>query len=401
MANYKHYVVTTREVKKSDNPTDIFFYKSESNNPENAQRFMRAGRYLYSKSLRPDQSINTINPLFYNHLENGYDEDDDFEYKGSTNTIIAPAAIEPRAGTLELFTDIFNELEKTGKALLIFMYGFANKIKKEREHVELLDHAYVQPNTAIGSLLVVSWPSQGKFDFDEWAINKWKLAKYEYKNEEADTEITGYNLAVLFLKLASFIERRKQQGLFVPPIHFMPQSMGHRIVENMMKTFAAQPEAVFKKVHMLFEKLILMSPDMADYALDPSKTKYSYKNVHLLAKKTFVVFSIDDPILPFAKKFNGNEYNIMGVSGPIHKPDHITALSFPQFGNAVIFDQVKTARHRYFEFHKKAIFVFNQLFAGYDQGYPDGFVITLNWSEQNWLPEMENYDYINNRPAEA
>ncbi|MCU0432124.1 MAG: alpha/beta hydrolase [Bacteroidia bacterium] len=400
MAEFKHYVITTRQVKKSDGPPVSFTYKSDKNNAEYAQAFMRAGQYVSRKSIRKDQSIVVLEPQFFNHISANRDEDDDFEYHGSITSVIPQSATEPGAGTTELFNHIFDELEQSGKALLIFMYGYANKVNKELNHVELLDHAYVQPNTAIGSVLIVSWPSQGLLDFEPGNMKKWNAAKNEYFDEmNTDVKVTGYNLAVLFLKLAAFVEKRKQENRFVPPMHFMPQSMGHRIVDVMMKVFAAQPQGTFQRVHKLFHKLILMSPDIHENALDPANTASIYKNVQLLAQKTFVVYSIDDPVLPVSKQFNG--YNILGISGPKGKPDDIISIGFNQTGQPAIQDQPKTPKHRFFQYHKKAIFVFNQILAGYEKHYPDKTTVQLDWNKPNWLPAFQNYDYLNDRPAQA
>jgi DNA-binding Lrp family transcriptional regulator len=403
MADLKHFVVTTRQVSALERSDYSHGYKAENNYSTQGAKYMRFGHYLHHKATKADKTIDVTDAIFYNHNYK-HNEDNDFSYCMDATSVFPEEVTKPGSGSEAMFNAIFNELEKTGKALLVFMYGFSNMTKKELSHVELIDKAYLKSNSAVGSLLVISWPSQAFVDWENLndaiiPAKKWKLIKYEYLEElHTDVKTTGYSLALLLLKLASFVETRKAKRLFVPKIHFMPQSMGNRIVNCMMEKLAVQPEQLSNRVNKLFDKLILMSPDMHEDGLDPANG-WPYRNVHLLANQTFLISSKNDPVLPRVAKIH--DCKILGITGASKKPDFIRSIEFHQYGNVIFYKSLQTQRHRFFEFHEDAIHHFNMILAGHVTNYPDKTILHIDWPDSDGKIKLKNYDYINNRPADA
>ena len=360
MANYKHYVVTTRQVIALGGNPPLFNYKYEKQytSSDYAESFLRFGRYQVKENIKKETVF--YDPLFFNNTVNNQDEDDHFE--GLTDkTLIDISRTESGAGSELFFNTLFDELDTSKKDLLIFLFGFHNSVRKELKHMNLLHKRFCTETSPIGSILMISWPSQG-------------LTGY---NEEMNTDVdnTGRALAIFFLKLSVIIEKRRQKNQFIPRINFMPQSMGHRIVNSMMNLLMKQNQSMYSKVRGLFNRLILMSPDIEANELSIDSTG-SYKHVPELGNITYVFYSTEDPIL----KMNFKNKR-MGLIGPTAVPNNIRVCRVIQYGQPPLFELGQTKRHRFFEFDLGFIELLQKIFSGRDDEYGDNFSFKIKWND--------------------
>jgi hypothetical protein len=340
----KHYVVTTRRVSKTDN--------RYSKNIDRCASFMRCGKYTEGDGVLQQ-------PYFF---ESG---NEDSDYENGTSI----AALQPGQGTRELFDQLFAELEQSGKGLLLFLFGIDNPIAKELEHVELLHNAYVKNSPDIGRILMITWPSQG-------------FAGFEYRKElKQDVQLTGKALAVFLLKLSAYITTRRTAGRYVPKLFFMPQSMGHRIVNVMLEHLEQNNQ--LEQLRHLFDGTILMSPDMPNYALQTNGNPLPYKHITQLSKQLCLVFSKQDPILGMAKWFDSDHstaFRSLGKMGLVFPVDGVTQLEVEQVNDPQKKRYGKNPEHRYYEFHCGAIEEINKLLVS---GQPDTKIV-IDWNRNSY-----------------
>jgi hypothetical protein len=364
MANFKHFVITTRQVVASNENTNTFNYKYEKQftSSDHAESFLRFGRYQVKQNI--NKEILFYDPLFFNHVINNKDED--IHFQGLTNDkLIDENRIETGAGSEQFFDALFDELNTSKKDLLIFLFGFHNKIKKELRHMDLLHKTYCTHTSPIGSVLMISWPSQGLIGYAE--------------EMGSDIETTGRALSVFFLKLSNAIEKRRLQKQYIPRINFMPQSMGHRIVESMMTLLKKQNDSIYSKVNELFHRLILMSPDIEDHALS-NKSEGSYKFISELGKRTYLFYSNQDPILKMNLKHVKNKKRL-GLTGPTGDINNIRVCNVIQYGQPPVFDLGDNQRHRFFEFDLGFVEFLQKIFSGQDEELENSFNYIVKWND--------------------
>jgi esterase/lipase superfamily enzyme len=366
MANFKHYVITTRQVIELEGSSGVYNYKYEKQytSADSAESFLRFGRYQARENIKKETVFH--DPYFFDHIVNNKDEDEDFE--GLTDSsIIGERHIEVGAGSEQFFNTLFNELDASRKDLLIFLFGFHNSIKKEMKHMRLLNKEFCTNDSSVGSILMISWPSQG-------------LVGY---SEEMNTDIdnTGSALAIFFLKLATAIEQRRSKNQYIPRINFMPQSMGHRIVSSMMTILKHQNQNIYSKVTGIFHRLILMSPDIEHTALS-ANSDMSYKHVPELGQRTYVFFSRQDPILKMNLKHVKHKLRL-GLNGPSSNLPNVSVCNVIQQGQPPVFDLDETQRHRFFEFDSGCINLLKKIFSGRDDEFEREFNLIIKWNDFN------------------
>jgi esterase/lipase superfamily enzyme len=346
----KHYVVTTRKVKIID---DIWKY--DPDHPDESVRYMRYGRY----SEDGDSAV-FINPI------DAEGNNEDHHYKFSVKEL-SEDKLEAGYASRLFFDQLFGELEISGKGLLIFLHGISVKEKKEHQHVRLLHDKYINDSPSLGRLLMVTWPSQG-----------FSVTQYP-EEKKVDSLRTGKALGLFFLKLATEIQRRKANHLFVPDIYFMPQSMGHRVVNQMMNLLKYQKEEIYDRVKSLFEKIILMSPDMPARSLRQAiSNKYDYKYIHELAKNTCIFYTKEDWVLKKAEQLHDEE--VLGYTGPKEHPSFIISYRINQINAPkLMVDLKRTKAHRYFQYHSLVIDEINKLFAG--EKPSEDIFLEINWKD--------------------
>lgn len=352
MADLKHFVVTTREVIKYG---EIWEYNNE--HPDESMRYMRYGRFSDD-----GDSATFIDPA------GTTGESEDKHYKFMPKELSEDKLKTGYASRL-FFDELFGELETSGKGLLIFLHGISVKEKKEHQHVHLLHHAYVENSSNLERILMITWPSQG------FAATQYPVEKKE------DCLRTGRALALFFLKLATEIQYRKDNNLYVPEIYFMPQSMGHRVVNQMMNFLKYQKAAIYDRVRMLFKMIILMSPDMPSRSLrQKTANKFDYKYITELAHHTCIFYSKQDWVLKQGEQLNNEE--LLGYTGPKEHPPEICSYNIKQINTPqMALDLKRTRAHRYFQYHHKVISEINELFAG---KIPEGLIeLEINWKNNS------------------
>jgi len=365
--DYRHYVITTRPVDlvQSDNVQDQYWYRSDENSSaENALPYFRCGQYA-------DMNGVVAAPSFFN--PDG--EDSDYPANPAPPD---PATLQPRGGSLQMLTSLFEELDSQKKDLLLFMFGYNNGLVKEYDHIANIQTNYINnPACNFGRLLMITWPSQCFGEYTEKLGNPGLITnlidKISGKNPmgksqeqiSSDVGITGNALSVFLLKMNNFIKARYASGN-APKIHFIVQSMANHILDqtfNTLQTFNST-----EQVHGLMDNLMLTSPDIRN---DIFTLNSGYSNATGLARKAFVVYSPQDPILKLADTVHPiNGASRLGLTGPS------TGTLLPSNTNTIEVNQTNFKvipadfNHRYFEYNAAVISRYAAIFQGKEDATP-------------------------------
>ncbi|HXC04501.1 MAG TPA: alpha/beta hydrolase [Bacteroidia bacterium] len=356
----KHYVITTRPVQLVQVPDvpDQYWYESDENTAsESAVAYFRCGQYT-------DNNGTAGAPFFYDP------QGEDADYP-ATPAPIGASQQQPKGGSLEMLTNLFTELDGEGKELLIFMFGYNNGLEKEYSHIMNIHNNYINSDTNIGRLLMITWPSQCFGEYNQKLgivgtlgklIDKITGKEIPSKTPEqinCDAGITGDALSVFLLKLNTFVANRYATGTR-PKIHFIVQSMANHILDQCFLNLCSLH--LNNQVDNLMDNLMLTSPDIRN---DVFQQGPGYRQSTAMAKKAFVVFSRQDPILKLADAVHpipgAARLGLTGPSTGTVLPDNTTTLEVVQTDFRPL---PVDFNHRYFEYNPEVIQEYAAVFKG-------------------------------------
>lgn len=345
----RHYVATTRRVGMTD--TGEYFYEHESNNPaDTANPYFRCGQYVDDDGI-PE------NPWFC-HPGN---EDYDYVIKDGTPTDEQLTAGE---GSAEMFNMLLSELEHAGKDMLIFIFGYHNPFGKERDHLNRLHTKYVSPpESNIGRILMLTWPSQGFGEYNKELGYFQKLVSKSGDQINSDVAVTGKALAVFLCKLKKFMDARYTANphLHRPKLNIIVQSMANHVWLRMMEKLTAWNKTALLKSMM--SNLMLTSPDIRSDIFQQSEL---YKRSTDLAERAYIIYSLQDRILRIATVVHGVPgASRLGLTGPdgglTHLPGNTHLINVNQSMKKL---KPVDFNHRYFEYNNAVIDIYNSIFLG-------------------------------------
>lgn len=345
----RHCVATTRQVDVVRVPgvQDQFWYRHDGNSSADiATPYFSCGQYIDNNG-EPDK------PYFF-----------DFRPEVDDYRAITPGALPPaHGGSQTMFSNMFYELERERKDLLIFMFGYHNPFVKEFNHVKHLHRHYIEDGNAnLGRLLMLTWPSQG---FGQYRRELGSIY-FGGKNEagiETDVAITGRALAVFLLKMYHFMHQRYAHapaGTYVPKLNFIVQSMANHVWGYAAAALADQGHG--HTLNGFFSNLMLTSPDIRN---DIFQYRPVYAHATSFARRAFLVFSKQDFILKLSDRFHSIPgTSRLGLAGPIsdyYVPGntHIAEVHQHRIGFKPI-----DYNHRYFEYNREVRDLYAGAFTG-------------------------------------
>lgn len=358
--NKKHYVITSRPVKKvstGNNQPDQFWYPAH-------------------KNAKNEQAVNELHCGVYTEHDNGYVRMPWFYDPGPEQYDYSPAAtwqsrFQPRGGSEQMLNALFSELDALNKDVLVFMHGYGNDTPKELQHLELLHLDYVKPEgSAIGRILMVSWPSKGVFKYNSQGaapnifeqLFKGHKPVLDIINDTSNFAPTGDVFAAFLLKLKAFLGMRYGANPR-PKMHLVVQSMANQVLAR--TAWRLEQYAPIGTLNCLFENLILTSPDLPQNFLDkfdPLKRSLAF------AEKSWITFSEQDKTLRLSGNIDAdNTQERLGFSGPLNGtkdlPLNTTLINIEQ-GPTYHRLTPPDYHHRLFEYNSEVINFYRNIFSG-------------------------------------
>lgn len=288
----RHYVLSSRKLRKvNDQYTYDMVSLSNEKGTDHALHYFNIGLY---KIPLTDEGMKVDLPEF---------TDDGASYERRDYETMNHGFQYPGDDSKKMFAEIFNALSETPeKVLYIYLFGFGNHVKREldiqikpmTEHY----HPLVNPDSPVGEMLFLSWPSQGFFEYK--------------KGETHDVENMARLLSVFWLKLYHFVNDEKNPifSNWKPKIVFHAQSMGNRILAGAVKNLNELMEQKIIEKNILdnfFHRLIMTGADVDKNTLRDF-TPESDEQIAQLAKKILLFHNAKDKALLIARIiFNESE----------------------------------------------------------------------------------------------
>lgn len=361
----RHYIATTRQLRlihPADQDIQFIYNHEGSMNADTATHYFSCGKYAIDDWDTGKASFHDPQHEAGDYLPGASEE-----------------AYSSHHGSLALFTELFDALEKEKKDLLIFMFGFDNKLLKESGHLGHLHKSYIaEGNANLGRILMLTWPSQGKVGYNAERGYPEGADNYD-DTRKSDVITTGRALAVFLLKLKNFMDTRyanTEPGIYRPKMHIIIQSMANCIWDIMARALIRANR--LDSLRELFHTLMLTSPDIRN---DIFQVSPAYAQATSLAKRAFVVYSKEDNILGLSDFLHHEAATSpLGSLGPANKdfvPANTHMVEVTQPKEWIVVTAVKSLIgklrkkkrpidiiHRYFEYNKEVRDLYTDAFTG-------------------------------------
>jgi len=291
METIRPYVLSSRHLIEI-NSVITYCTKAINNQKEedSCLEFFNIGRYEISKP-KDKHDRNEFVTEYPNFITNGnHEEAIHFKEYSSGN-------YKPGKDTASMFEEIFTNLKKTDKILYIYLHGFGNFAKKEKEkQVVPMVHSYFPHSgnfhSPVGDMIFLTWPSQG-------------FTEYKY-GERDDVSKMANMTAVFILKLYHFV-KNKSNPLFAdwePKIVFHSQSMGSKILlQTAQRINFLEGANMIKKdlLNNFFYRIVMTGADIDTDALNETPNDNN-EELHRFAKRV-ILFSNKKDVALWISRF--------------------------------------------------------------------------------------------------
>ena len=251
--------------------------------------------------------------------------------------------------------DIFDEIQDCmfkGIDTIIFFHGFNNTFKDAVIGAAELKRLYEQKGNREYTMIVFSWPSEGKVSFSSYIRDRYDACE--------SGEFFGpglYKMGRFLTELCQFKDNQKINSDVVKSedfkkqnnktncgrLHIMAHSMGNYALScTLQKIYAIKGDKVFQ----LFDETLLIAADEDE---DSFEHEYKLKLLPKLTKRVSVYFNQGDDLLRVSDWFMRNVVRgtaRLGSRGP-HRPHSIPSNVFLINCENVVSNDIRDTEHSY------------------------------------------------------
>lgn len=227
--------------------------------------------------------------------------------------------------------DIFNEIQdRMYKDIdtILFFHGFYHTFKDSLIGAAELKHLYEKESGSEYSMIVFSWPSEGRLFFT-------------YNKDQQDARISSKVMGPGIYQLAQFLtelcwlkfgqktnsdivkNKNTQEKRFgCGRLHIMAHSMGNYVLRYVLQELLKITAA---RIPQLFNEILLIA---ADEDRDTFEYGHKLKFLPELAQRVSLYFNQEDVLLKISDWFM-NDMDRLGLEGPFHPsdlPDNVSLI---------------------------------------------------------------------------
>lgn len=151
-------------------------------------------------------------------------------------------------GSNQVFMELYRLLKDPNSGdVLFFIHGFKTDLDVALSTIRLLHSKYVQPGSAIQTIITFTWPS--------------RKSLLLYLDDQHDARISGYALARVYQRLHDFLIELSQTTNAAPckrSIHLMCHSMGNQVLYYLLERLIKQGISRLET----FEQVVLVGADV-------------------------------------------------------------------------------------------------------------------------------------------
>lgn len=286
---HKHYIITNRQIKQTDSGEEI-------NWDGDAKGYTQIFRFAEWKEKENDfDVIEDIDKEELSDVKFNYIIKEEKDYQNLK-------------GSKKVFAELYlNMRDNNNHQILFFIHGYANDKDSVLTNLKKLKEHYVKDGSPIKQIVLFTWATEHTL--------------LEYWSDKHDADIAGKAMYALFMRFGKFINHffrpirvdghieTNEQCL--SQIHLMVHSMGHQVVESLMREF----EEGQQKLQNYLGQILLVAPDVRHDALD-NQVRHAYLDkINELGKQVFVFINKQDGVL-MTSRFTKNWSKRLGQFGP-------------------------------------------------------------------------------------